>query len=229
VAAAHDDILRDEIGRSHYLGFIVQRHGFTVYHSGDTLWHEELLPALLEYQPDIVLVPINGNKPERRVAGNLNGTEAAALAKACGAKLAVPHHFDMFELTRSHRTNSSRLVRASIGRTACCAAVSGSAMLYRDACFTLLCLCFTVSGGKFRWNRCRSVLLCSLSTRAHSLLQILPSRPWMRRRVGDVADEADPLDVGACHVASGHPLGHVGEPFLALFSRAESTSHAPSP
>ena len=30
------------------------------------------------------------------MAGNLNGTEAAALAKACGARLAVPHHFDMF-------------------------------------------------------------------------------------------------------------------------------------
>lgn len=97
VAAAHNDIVRDEIGRSHYLGFIVQRNGFTVYHSGDTLWHEELLPALLEYQPDIVLLPINGNKPERRVAGNLNGTEAAALAKACAARIAVPHHFDMFE------------------------------------------------------------------------------------------------------------------------------------
>jgi len=97
VAAAHNDIVRDEIGRSHYLGFIAQRNGITIYHSGDTLWHEELLPSLLEHKPDIVLVPINGNKPERRVAGNLNGTEAAALAKACGAKLAVPHHFDMFE------------------------------------------------------------------------------------------------------------------------------------
>jgi L-ascorbate metabolism protein UlaG (beta-lactamase superfamily) len=97
LAAAHNEIVRDEIGRSHYLGFIAQRNGITIYHSGDTLWHEELLPSLLEHKPDIVLVPINGNKPERRVAGNLNGTEAAALAKACGAKLAVPHHFDMFE------------------------------------------------------------------------------------------------------------------------------------
>jgi L-ascorbate metabolism protein UlaG (beta-lactamase superfamily) len=30
------------------------------------------------------------------VAGNLNGAEAAALAKAIGARLAIPHHFDMF-------------------------------------------------------------------------------------------------------------------------------------
>jgi L-ascorbate metabolism protein UlaG (beta-lactamase superfamily) len=68
-----------------------------VYHSGDTLWHDGLVGALRAASPDIVLVPINGNLPERRVAGNLNGTEAAALARACGARLAVPHHFDLFE------------------------------------------------------------------------------------------------------------------------------------
>ena len=45
---------------------------------------------------DLALVPINGYKPERRVAGNLNGTEAATLAKEIGARLAIPHHFDMF-------------------------------------------------------------------------------------------------------------------------------------
>jgi L-ascorbate metabolism protein UlaG (beta-lactamase superfamily) len=51
---------------------------------------------LVQEQPDVVLVPINGHDPSRGVAGNLNGTEAAALAKACGAALAIPHHFDMF-------------------------------------------------------------------------------------------------------------------------------------
>ncbi len=96
VAAAHNDIARDVQGRCHYLGFIVRFGPFCVYHSGDTLWHDGLVAALREARPDVVMVPINGNRPERRVAGNLNGTEAAALAKACGAQLAVPHHFDMF-------------------------------------------------------------------------------------------------------------------------------------
>jgi L-ascorbate metabolism protein UlaG (beta-lactamase superfamily) len=45
----------------------------------------------------VVLVPINGNRPERRVAGNLDGREAAMLAREIGATIAVPHHFDMFE------------------------------------------------------------------------------------------------------------------------------------
>ena len=97
VAAAHNEIERDEEGRCKFLGYVIQRGGFSIYHSGDTLWHEGLVGALLPFQCDVALVPINGNKPERRVAGNLNGTEAAALAKAIGAKLAVPHHFEMFE------------------------------------------------------------------------------------------------------------------------------------
>ena len=44
-----------------------------------------------------MLLPINGNVPERRVAGNLNGTEAAALARSFGALLVVPCHYEMFE------------------------------------------------------------------------------------------------------------------------------------
>lgn len=96
IAAAHNDLKRDDLGRCHYLGFLIQRGGFSVYHSGDTLWHECLVPALLPAACDLMLLPINGNKPERRVAGNLNGTEAAALARACGAHLVVPCHYDMF-------------------------------------------------------------------------------------------------------------------------------------
>jgi L-ascorbate metabolism protein UlaG (beta-lactamase superfamily) len=96
VAAAHNEIERDAAGRCRFLGFIVRFGPFCVYHSGDTLWHDGLVTALRNARPDLVLVPINGNDPSRRVAGNLNGTEAAALAKAAGARLAVPHHFEMF-------------------------------------------------------------------------------------------------------------------------------------
>ena len=42
------------------------------------------------------MLPINGDRPERRVAGNLFGDEAARLAKAIGARLVVPCHYDMF-------------------------------------------------------------------------------------------------------------------------------------
>jgi L-ascorbate metabolism protein UlaG (beta-lactamase superfamily) len=45
---------------------------------------------------DIALLPINGRAPERRVAGNLWGREAAKLATDIGAKLVVPCHYDLF-------------------------------------------------------------------------------------------------------------------------------------
>jgi L-ascorbate metabolism protein UlaG (beta-lactamase superfamily) len=97
VAAAHPELERDALGRCSFLGFIIRRNGITVYHSGDTVWHDGLIPALLPIQCDLMLLPINGQKAERRVPGNLNGTEAAALAKATRGGLAVPCHYEMFK------------------------------------------------------------------------------------------------------------------------------------
>ncbi len=97
VAAAHNEVSRDASGHCQFLGFAVEFGPWCVFHSGDTLWHHGLVPALLPKKPDLMLLPINGNKPERRVAGNLNGTEAAALARACAARMVIPCHYDMFE------------------------------------------------------------------------------------------------------------------------------------
>lgn len=96
VAAAHNAIERDDAGRCKFLGFLVRFGKWTLYHSGDTLWHDGLVEALRAQRPDLVLLPINGNKPERRVAGNLNAVEAAALARAANARMVVPCHYQMF-------------------------------------------------------------------------------------------------------------------------------------
>jgi L-ascorbate metabolism protein UlaG (beta-lactamase superfamily) len=97
IPAAHNTVERDEAGRCRFLGYVARLDGKTIYHSGDTLWHEGLVSALAPFKPDLALVPINGHRPERRVAGNLDGREAALLAHQIGAAIAVPHHFDMFE------------------------------------------------------------------------------------------------------------------------------------
>lgn len=96
IPAAHNTVERDEQDRCKFLGFVTKAGGLTCYHSGDTLMHDDLIPALAPFAPDIAFVPINGNKPERRVAGNLDGREAAELSHAIHARLAIPHHFDMF-------------------------------------------------------------------------------------------------------------------------------------
>ena len=97
VASAHNERETDSAGRDRYLGYLVRRGPWTLYHSGDTLHYPGLADTLLEYAVDVAFLPINGNHPERRVAGNLDGREAAQLAHDIGARLVIPHHFDMFE------------------------------------------------------------------------------------------------------------------------------------
>ena len=97
VAAAHNTLDRDAAGDPLYMGYVVEFGAFRLYHSGDTLWHDGLVGRLRSLgRCDAMFLPVNGHRPERRVAGNLNGTEAAALAHACAARLAVPCHYDMF-------------------------------------------------------------------------------------------------------------------------------------
>ncbi len=96
VASAHNELLTDGAGRHHFLGYLIRRGPWTLYHSGDTILYPGLADTLMEHAVDVAFVPINGNKPERRVAGNLDGREAAQLAYDIGARIAVPHHFEMF-------------------------------------------------------------------------------------------------------------------------------------
>ena len=96
IPAAHNDLSRDDNGNCHYMGFIVQFGSWTIYHSGDTLWYPGMEDILSPFAPDLAILPINGNKPERRVAGNLDHQEAPKLAKAIGAKVVIPCHYQMF-------------------------------------------------------------------------------------------------------------------------------------
>lgn len=97
VRSAHETVERDEQGRCRFLGYIARFGSWTVYHSGDTVLYRGLAKRLREWSVDVALLPINGSRPERRVAGNLWGHEAAQLAKDIHARMVIPCHFDMFE------------------------------------------------------------------------------------------------------------------------------------
>jgi L-ascorbate metabolism protein UlaG (beta-lactamase superfamily) len=97
VASAHETVERDEQGRVKFLGYVLQFGDWSLYHSGDTLRYDGMAEKLRPFAVDVALLPINGRAPERGVAGNLSGPEAAQLAYDIGAKLAIPCHFEMFE------------------------------------------------------------------------------------------------------------------------------------
>jgi L-ascorbate metabolism protein UlaG (beta-lactamase superfamily) len=97
VPAAHPELEKDEWGHHKFLGYVVQCGDFKIYHSGDTVLYDGMAPKLACFQVNVALLPINGDLPERGVAGNLNGAEAATLAKEIGAELVIPCHYEMFE------------------------------------------------------------------------------------------------------------------------------------
>ena len=98
IAAAHNEIARDGNGRCQYLGYVVQRGSWSIFHSGDTLAYDGLAERLRGLgRIDVALLPINGNNPKRGVAGNMDGREAAELAHAIRARVVIPHHFELFE------------------------------------------------------------------------------------------------------------------------------------
>jgi L-ascorbate metabolism protein UlaG (beta-lactamase superfamily) len=97
VPAAHEKIDHDSAGRCQYLGYVIQFGPWTIYHSGDTIRHDAILEALEPFSIDLALLPINGATRERRVAGNLDGPQAATLAHDINARLVIPCHYEMFE------------------------------------------------------------------------------------------------------------------------------------
>lgn len=91
VPAAHNELAPG------FVGYVAQCGAWTIYHSGDTLLFPGIVETLRRWPIDVALLPINGNRPERRVPGNLDGREAAQLAHDIGTRCVVPCHYQMFE------------------------------------------------------------------------------------------------------------------------------------
>jgi L-ascorbate metabolism protein UlaG (beta-lactamase superfamily) len=94
--AAHESLDQDEQGRHRYLGYIVRFGPWTLYHSGDTMDYPGLAGRLSKERVNLAFLPINGRAPERRVAGNLSGPEAARIARQGGIGTVIPCHYEMF-------------------------------------------------------------------------------------------------------------------------------------
>jgi L-ascorbate metabolism protein UlaG (beta-lactamase superfamily) len=73
---------------------------------------------LKRWKIEVGLLPINGRDVQRRVAGNLWGSEAAQLAKDLSMRLAVPCHYDMFAFNTADPSEFEATCRA-LGQPFC--------------------------------------------------------------------------------------------------------------
>jgi len=94
--AKHNEIERDAEGNCKFMGYIISFGQWSIYHSGDTLWFDDMERLLKPFHVDVAILPINGNDPSRGVAGNLDVEEAARLGKTIGAGVVIPCHYDLF-------------------------------------------------------------------------------------------------------------------------------------
>ncbi|MGB5554489.1 MAG: MBL fold metallo-hydrolase [Flavobacteriaceae bacterium] len=96
IPAKHNALERDERGHCKFMGYVIKFGNYAIYHSGDTLWFDGMVELLKPFNVDVAILPINGNDPKRKVAGNLDCQEAVSLGKAINAKYVIPCHYDMF-------------------------------------------------------------------------------------------------------------------------------------
>ncbi|MFT4857891.1 MAG: L-ascorbate metabolism protein UlaG (beta-lactamase superfamily) [Algoriphagus sp.] len=111
IPSAHNELEVNENGHHKFLGYVIQIGPYSIYHSGDTLWYEGLEKKVAQFEPDVLLLPINGNKPGRKVAGNMSAAEAAAFAKAVGTGIVIPHHFHLFEFNTEDPENFAKAAK----------------------------------------------------------------------------------------------------------------------
>ena len=82
-----------------FLGYLIEVGGVRVFHAGDGLVYPELAPALKEFAPDVLMLPINGRDHMREaqgLVGNMNEVEAAWLCAEVGPEFVIPMHYEMF-------------------------------------------------------------------------------------------------------------------------------------
>jgi L-ascorbate metabolism protein UlaG (beta-lactamase superfamily) len=68
--------------KNHWLGFIVDLDGVTIYHAGDT----DFIPEMNSLNVDIALIPVSGTYV-------MNSDQAVKAALAINPRLAVPMHY----------------------------------------------------------------------------------------------------------------------------------------
>lgn len=89
VPAAHPELEWTPIGGYPRLGYLIRCGGITIYHAGDGVPYDSIVPRLRPYNVTVALLPVAG-------PGNFTVEQAAQLAEDIEARWLVPMHYGTF-------------------------------------------------------------------------------------------------------------------------------------
>jgi L-ascorbate 6-phosphate lactonase len=96
------------------LSVVAEVGGLRIFHSGDTLVFDEQRAELQALAPDVVLLPANGRVAEHLgTPPNMSLEEGIQLARECGARLLIPHHYDLFAFNSRPATDIAAVLATS--------------------------------------------------------------------------------------------------------------------
>ncbi|MBN1349836.1 MBL fold metallo-hydrolase [candidate division KSB1 bacterium] len=103
IPAAHSKLAYDEANGYHFLSYLIEIEGVTIFHAGDTVPYDGQVDYLKDFKIDLALLPINGYQPpELKFEPNFSIEEAIAFAEAIEAKKVIPMHYDMYTLNTAN-------------------------------------------------------------------------------------------------------------------------------
>jgi len=115
IPAAHSKLEYDSVNGFHFLSYIVDVDGITLFHAGDTIPYEGQTSYFKDFQVDIAMLPINGSQPpELEFEPNFSIKEAIHFAKEIGAKTLIPMHYDMYTLNTANIAEFVKLAEGNI-------------------------------------------------------------------------------------------------------------------
>ena len=103
IPAAHSKLTFDENNGYHFLSYIIEVDGLTIFHAGDTILYEGQIDYFKNFSIDLAFLPINGKQPdELNFEPNFTIEEAISFARNIDAKIVIPMHYDMFTLNTAN-------------------------------------------------------------------------------------------------------------------------------
>jgi len=103
IPASHAQLKKDRKNGYHFLSYVIQVDGLTIFHAGDSIPYEGQIDYIKKFEIDLAFIPINGRKPAKyEFEPNFDISEAIVFAKNIRAKQVIPMHYDMYTLNTAN-------------------------------------------------------------------------------------------------------------------------------